>query len=83
MIQTEENQIIYRDMVSPEIRGDQGTGLRTEKSRLGLKESLEAFEREMILKVIKKSGGNITRAAEELGITRQNLYFKINKYGIG
>lgn len=39
--------------------------------------SLEEHEKEYILKVLKITGSNITRAAEILGITRARLYRKI------
>jgi transcriptional regulator of acetoin/glycerol metabolism len=39
-------------------------------------------EREVILKALKKFNGNLTRAAEELGIGRTTLYRKLEEYGI-
>ncbi len=39
-------------------------------------------EKAIIVKAIRKHGGNITKAAEELGIQRNALYRKIEKHGI-
>lgn len=44
--------------------------------------TLEEMERNAIENVLKKHSGNITNAALELGITRQALYRKIEKYGL-
>jgi two-component system response regulator HydG len=43
---------------------------------------LSAMEKNAILKVIDKHGGNITKAAKELGLTRTALYRRLNKYDI-
>lgn len=44
--------------------------------------TLEAMEREAVERALRKHAGNISEAARELGITRQALYRKIDKYGI-
>lgn len=44
--------------------------------------NLEATEKMLIRKVIDKHGGNISKAAKELGITRASLYRRIEKYEI-
>ena len=41
---------------------------------------LSAIEKSTILKVIEKNGGNITKAAKELGLTRTALYRRLSKY---
>lgn len=43
---------------------------------------LSNVEKNTILKVVQKHGGNITKAAKELGLTRTALYRRINKYEI-
>ena len=43
---------------------------------------LERVEREVIRKALSKHGGNISRAAEALGLTRKSLYRRIEKYGL-
>lgn len=44
--------------------------------------SLEEIEKDHIQKVIEASGGNLSRAAEVLGITRSTLYSKIKRYSL-
>lgn len=49
---------------------------------LSLDEVIEKTERELIVKVLEKTGGNISKAAKMLKITRQRLHYKISKYNI-
>jgi DNA-binding NtrC family response regulator len=44
--------------------------------------NLSEVEREVITQALRKSNGNLTKAAEELGIGRTTLYRKIEEYGI-
>ena len=44
--------------------------------------NLDEVEKTIILKVMAKCKGNISRAAEELGLTRAALYRRLEKYGI-
>ncbi len=44
--------------------------------------NLEETEKMLIRKVVDKHGGNISRAAKELGLTRASLYRRMEKYGI-
>ena len=44
--------------------------------------NLEEVEKMLIRKAISKHGGNISRAAKELGLTRTSLYRRIEKYGL-
>ena len=44
--------------------------------------TLEEMERTRILQCMRKHKGNISKAAEELGITRPALYRRIEKFGI-
>jgi len=48
-----------------------------------LQEVREAAEREYILKTLEQTQGNVTRAAELLGLERSNLYRKMRSLGIG
>lgn len=44
--------------------------------------NLEETEKILVRKVIDKHGGNISKAARELGLTRASLYRRIEKYGL-
>ncbi|MHC1703558.1 MAG: sigma-54-dependent transcriptional regulator [Tenuifilaceae bacterium] len=44
--------------------------------------NLEDVEKATIDKALKLANGNISQAAETLGISRKTLYIKINKYGL-
>ena len=44
--------------------------------------SLDELERELIVAALEKHGGNQTRAAAYLGITRPTLIYRMEKYGI-
>ncbi len=43
---------------------------------------IDEVEKMLIRKALKKYNGNITEAAEELGLTRSSLYRRLEKYGL-
>ncbi|MCT4613925.1 MAG: sigma-54 dependent transcriptional regulator [Marinifilaceae bacterium] len=45
-------------------------------------EKLEDMEKQMIEEAIKQHKGNLSNASKQLGVSRQTLYNKINKYGL-
>ncbi|MCK2005634.1 sigma-54 dependent transcriptional regulator [[Brevibacterium] frigoritolerans] len=45
-----------------------------------LPEQMEDIERQFILSAVEENDGQIAAAARELGISRQRLFYKINKY---
>ncbi|MBN2658998.1 MAG: sigma 54-interacting transcriptional regulator [Spirochaetales bacterium] len=49
---------------------------------LSLNERLEEFEKKILMDTLKVYGGNSSRAAGKLGISKQNMYHKLNKYGL-
>jgi two-component system, NtrC family, response regulator HydG len=44
--------------------------------------SLEELERTAVEKALKRNAGNISKAAEDLGLTRASLYRRMEKYGL-
>ncbi len=59
-----------------------GSGAKTILEAKNLKEAKEAFEKEFIIRMLKKNDWNISKTAEELGIERSHLYKKMKAYGI-
>jgi two-component system nitrogen regulation response regulator NtrX len=47
-----------------------------------LKEAREVFEKQFIVRKLEECGGNITRAAEMLGLERSNLHRKMKSFGL-
>lgn len=58
------------------------TKLREKLTVITKQDSLEEVEKKHIQKVLKKADGNISLAAEVLGIGRNTLYRKMKKYAI-
>jgi len=57
-----------------------GAGGEEEKSSVQAG-TLEEMEKQAIVQALKAAGGNRTRAAEQLGISRRTLHRKIAEYG--
>ncbi|MCZ7617531.1 MAG: sigma-54 dependent transcriptional regulator [Myxococcota bacterium] len=59
-------------------------GLRDEvrAGRIDLETAVAGFEGELLRETLLRTGGNQTRAAEQLGITRRVLKLKMDRYGI-
>tara|TARA_R100001143_G_scaffold63450_1_gene70545 strand:+ start:12087 stop:13460 length:1374 start_codon:yes stop_codon:yes gene_type:complete len=75
VIMTDENQLQKGDFLLTSVTGnDQQLPLS------GL--NLEEVEKTVIRKAMDKHEGNISHAAEELGLTRASLYRRLEKYGI-
>ncbi|MDQ0337404.1 DNA-binding NtrC family response regulator [Caldalkalibacillus uzonensis] len=53
--------------------------LKKDKS---LPELLEEMEKQLIMQALDETGGKVAEAARKLGISRQNLFYKMNKYFI-
>lgn len=58
------------------------TAMIPEKPDATLKEMVGEFERRVIAQALERHGGNRSRAAKELGITRQGLSQKLKKYAL-
>ncbi len=74
------------DMISEAELPDAFKQLDQEAEKTGIDltpgRSLKEMEREMILRTLEDSGGNRTRTAEILGISRRTLQLKLKEYGI-
>ncbi|MFZ5952408.1 MAG: sigma-54-dependent transcriptional regulator [Candidatus Rifleibacteriota bacterium] len=51
-------------------------------SNMPLQETINKIEENIILQALDTAGWNYSKAASNLGITRQNLHYKLKKYGI-
>ena len=65
------------DESTPEDQALAGVDLKT-----ALAESTRRFELRMIRAALARHGGNISRTAAQLGITRKTLYEKVRQYGL-
>ncbi|KPQ11157.1 MAG: two component signal transduction system Sigma54-dependent response regulator, partial [Algoriphagus marincola HL-49] len=54
----------------------------SEKAPVSTTLNLDDMERSTIQRAIDKNGGNISKAAKELGLTRASLYRRLEKYGL-
>ena len=74
------------DMIDPEhfpdTLKDQDADESAREPVLASGRSLKEVEREMILKTLEDMGGNRTRTAETLGISRRTLQLRLKDYGI-
>ena len=67
------------EIINPEDLFPAGITIKKEKL---ISNKLEDIEKDAIRKAINIQKGNITKAANELGISRSTLYLKIEKYGL-
>lgn len=73
------------DIIGPEsIEHNQASAPRPEQQSgntfAGM--TLEDMERQAILQALEETSGNLSKVATRLGITRQSLYRRMEKYGI-
>ena len=71
--------LVYRESAAP--KRDPLAAARPEDSAT-LAEAREAYERDYILKKIDECHGNMSRAAESLGLERSHLYRKLKALGV-
>jgi hydrogenase-4 transcriptional activator len=89
----EDGAVITPDQLSPDLRRMAApdttsatpklsaiAGSGTEKRTLA--EAMAELERRMIADAMRKHGGNISRVARELGLTRRGLYLKLDRHDL-
>lgn len=59
-----------------------GNNTITVTNKIDFKNAREHFEREYFSSLFKQCNGNVSEMAHISGLTRQNIYLKIKKYGI-
>ena len=55
---------------------------KRKKSNNILKHKKNSIERDLIIKILGETKGNVSRSARILGISRQSLQYRLNKYNI-
>jgi two-component system response regulator HydG len=81
LVLTRDGERIGLEALSERLRGraEAGRGWRREGR---LKDAVEGVEREMIRAAAEAHGGNKTRMAEQLGVSRWTLLQKMKEYGL-
>jgi two-component system, NtrC family, response regulator AtoC len=62
--------------------GAKATGIEAGSMKEIVKKATEELERDLIVKALDETGGNVTRAAQLLGISRKGLQNKMKEYGL-
>jgi two-component system response regulator HydG len=75
VIMADGDVLTPKDLIFSPLENPQGVPANTEYN-------LTTLEKNAILQVIEKNGGNLTRAAKELGLTRTALYRRLSKYDL-
>ncbi|HVF48691.1 MAG TPA: sigma 54-interacting transcriptional regulator [Pyrinomonadaceae bacterium] len=87
----EDGTLITPEHLSPELQRNSppipnapasALSLDTIDTNTSLADAIEELERKMIADALHKTGGNVTRAARELGLTRRGLQLKLSRYDI-
>jgi len=88
----EDGTVITPDHLSPELKRTSAPATPSSPAstlasmpasslqNVTLADALADVERRMIADALRKHGGNISRAARELGLTRRGLYLKLERY---
>ena len=75
---------IREEHLPAEIVGDDGVRSATlHVDKTELRAAVDAFEREHVIRILKRASGKKALAAELLGISTKNLWEKCRKHGIG
>jgi Nif-specific regulatory protein len=82
MIQAEPQAFITPDLLSPQIRQVEGLVDRIAPRKGTLKDMMDEVERWLLAQALREHGGNKTKTAETLGITREGLHKKLAKFGM-
>ncbi|MGH7899175.1 MAG: sigma-54-dependent transcriptional regulator [Candidatus Binatia bacterium] len=79
-------EITERDLLDGDPPAAADGGLATAAAPTSFRDAKErfvaTFERDFLLQALRRNGGNITKAAEEIGMYRQNFQQKMRELGI-
>ncbi len=82
VIQCDPEGFITPDLLAPAVRKVEGLLGRVAPKKGTLKDMMEEIERWLLTEALREHGGNKTKTAETLGITREGLHKKLAKYGM-
>ncbi len=82
VIQAEPETFITPELLAPRMRQAEGIVDRIAPAKGPLKDMMEEVERFLLIQALRDHGGNKTRTAETLGITREGLHKKLAKFGL-
>ncbi len=82
VIQSEPKHWIEVTDLSPRLRKVEGTVHRIAPKKGTLREMMDQVERWLITEALRDHGGNKTKTAATLGITREGLHKKLAKFGL-
>jgi Nif-specific regulatory protein len=82
VIQSEPGCWIEVTDLSPRLRKIEGTVAKVAPKKGTLREMMDQVERWLISEALREHGGNKTRTAVTLGITREGLHKKLDKLGL-
>jgi Nif-specific regulatory protein len=82
VIQAEPSHWIEVTDLSPRLRKIEGTVTRIAPQKGTLREMMDQVERWLITEALRDHGGNKTKTAVTLGITREGLHKKLAKFGV-
>jgi Nif-specific regulatory protein len=82
VIQAEPGHWLEITDLSPRLRKIEGTVTRVAPQKGTLKEMMDQVERWLITEALRDHGGNKTKTAASLGITREGLHKKLAKFGV-
>ncbi len=75
-----DESVVSPAHLSSHIRGAAASPQKRMEGKL--KDALESLERDMITQALERTGGNKSKAAEELGVSRTNLIKKAQSFGL-
>jgi Nif-specific regulatory protein len=82
VIQAEPGHWIEITDLSPRLRKIEGTITRIAPQKGTLREMMDQVERWLLTEALRDHGGNKTKTAVTLGITREGLHKKLAKFGV-
>lgn len=76
---TSDDGVIHGHQLPPSLQSAEASG--TEFTG-GLQQSLDNLERELIIDALKSTGGNMARAAKQLGISERIMGLRVKRFGV-